>query len=378
LRRACRGAKLRVGDTARFATPVQPNHDHQGEASAIRHSSRRRHGLIIGEKRRYWSIRAWQIWIMERPERPRAFVTGVTGFGGRALASHLAARGWTVVGSHGGARPVPTTLRRCEVRIVIHDLTDPEQTFALFQKAQPDAIFHLAGQTGVNAESLLHSHIAATNNLLSAARRLESDAVIVIPGSSAQFGNVPEHQQPITEETEYNPVTLYGIAKVAEAWTAKHFHREYGLKIIRTHTFNAIGPGQRPQFVPATFACQIAAIERGAAPPFLQVGNLVARRDMIDIRDIAEAYLRLAIRGRPGDVYNICTGRARSIASVIDELERLARVTFEIRPEPSRVQTADVTVQIGDPLRLRHATGWQPSVPFEQSMADVLEEWRAA
>jgi GDP-4-dehydro-6-deoxy-D-mannose reductase len=206
---------------------------------------------------------------------------------------------------------------------------------------------------------------------------LESDAVILIPGSSAQFGNVPEHRQPITEDFEYNPVTQYGIAKAAEARTAKHFHREYGLNVIRTHTFNAIGPGQRPQFVPATFACQIAAIERGTVPPLLRVGNLAARRDMIDIRDIADAYLRLATHGRPGDVYNICTGRARSIASVVDELRRLARATFEIRAEPSRVQTADVAVQFGDPSRLRRDTGWQPSVPFGQSMADVLEEWRA-
>jgi GDP-4-dehydro-6-deoxy-D-mannose reductase len=247
----------------------------------------------------------------------------------------------------------------------------------LLRKAQPNAIFHLAGQTGVEAERLLHSHLVATTNLLSAARRLESDAIIIIPGSSAQFGNVPEHLQPITEETEYNPVTLYGLIKATEAWTAKHFYRKYGLRIIRTHTFNAIGPGQRPQFVPATFACQIAAIERGAAAPFLQVGNLATRRDMIDIRDIAEAYLQLAVRGRPGDVYNICTGRARSIASVVDELGRMTRVTFEIRPEPSRVQIADVAVQTGDPSRLRRDTGWQPSVSFEQSMADVLEEWRA-
>ena len=170
---------------------------------------------------------------------------------------------------------------------MLHNLADAGHTMALLREARPEFVFHLAGQTGADFGVLLSSHITATANLLEAARCLGLDAVILIPGSSAQFGEVPEQDQPITEDTEYRPSTLYGIAKTTEAWTAAYYQREYRMKIIRTHTFNCIGPGQRPQFVPAAFACQVAAMERGTAEPVLHVGNLESRRDMIDIRDTA-------------------------------------------------------------------------------------------
>lgn len=307
----------------------------------------------------------------------RALITGVTGFSGRALALHLSARGWSVVGSHGGKRPVPPELSQAGICPVTHNLVDAGHTMALLRDTRPDFVFHLAGQTGVDFALLRDSYVAATVNLLEAARHLCLDAVIVIPGSSAQFGDVPEDRQPITEDTEYRPSTPYGIAKAMEASTAARFNREYGMKIIRTHTFNCIGPGQRPQFVPATFACQIAAMERGTAKPVLKVGNLGARRDMTDIRDVADAYFRAATRGRPGQVYNICSGHATAIGTLIAGLRDLSRVDFEVREESARLQAIDVPTQRGDASKLQRDTGWRPSVVLAQSLADVLEEWRA-
>jgi GDP-4-dehydro-6-deoxy-D-mannose reductase len=308
----------------------------------------------------------------------RALITGVTGFAGRAMALLLASRGWSVIGSHGGHLPLPADLCRLDICTMTHKLTDPTHTMNLLRDARPDYIFHLAGRTGADFGALLGSHAGATANLLEAARQLCADAVIVIPGSSAQFGDVPQDRQPITEEAEYQPSTLYGIAKTAEAWTAAHYQRLYSLKIIRTHTFNCIGPGQRPQFVPATFARQIVAIERGTAVPVLFVGNLQSRRDMIDIRDVASAYLFLATRGRPGRSYNICSGQTHSIGALVERLRDISRVEFEIRRDPERVQSIDIPVQRGDPSRLQQDTGWHPTVPLDQSLADVLEEWRAA
>ena len=307
----------------------------------------------------------------------RALITGVTGFAGRALALHLAARGWSVVGSHGGRRPVPPELSQAGIRTVTHNLIDAGSTQAMLRDAWPDFVFHLAGQTGVDFTALLNSYVTATANLLEAARHLSLDAVMVIPGSSAQFGDVPEDRQPITEDTEYHPSTPYGIAKATEASTAARFHREYGMKIIRTHTFNCIGPGQRQQFVPATFAYQIAAMERGTVEPVLKVGNLDTRRDMTDIRDVADAYFRAATQGRPGQVYNICTGRETAIGAVVARLRDISRVDFEVRQESARLQAIDVPTQRGDASRLQQDTGWRPSVVLDQTLADVLEEWRA-
>ena len=259
---------------------------------------------------------------------------------------------------------------------MLHNLADAGHTMALLREARPEFVFHLAGQTGADFGVLLSSHITATANVLEAARCLGLDAVILIPGSSAQFGEVPEQDQPITEDTEYRPSTLYGIAKTTEAWTAAYYQREYRMKIIRTHTFNCIGPGQRPQFVPAAFACQVAAMERGTAEPVLHVGNLESRRDMIDIRDVANAYFHAATMGHPGAVYNISTGQARTISTVVAGLRDLSRVDFEIRLDPARVQAVDVRAQRGDATKLQRETGWRPSVLLDQTLADVLEEWR--
>lgn len=306
-----------------------------------------------------------------------ALVTGVTGFAGRAVALNLVARGWSVMGSHGGHRPPPPGLDRDGIGLGVHDLTNADHCEALLRDAAPDFIFHLAGQTGVGFQDAIASHVIGTTNLLEAARHLSLDAVIVLPGSSAQFGDVPEEDQPITEDTRYAPGTLYGIAKATEAWTAAHFQREYGMRIVRTHTFNCIGPGQRPQFVPATFACQVAAMERGTVEPVLRVGNLDALRDMTDIRDVAEAYVRVAMMGQPGQVYNICSGHAVSIRTVVEGLRAIAHIPFEIQQDPARRQAVDVPVQRGDASKLQRETGWRPSVTLEQSIADVLEEWRA-
>ncbi len=307
----------------------------------------------------------------------RALITGVTGFAGRAVALNLVARGWSVMGSHGGRRPLPAALEQAGIRLGVHDLTDTDHCKALLRDAAPDFIFHLAGQTGIGFQDAIASHVIATTNLLDAARHISLDATIVVPGSSAQFGDVAQEHQPIAEDTRYAPGTLYGIAKATEAWTAAYFQKEYGMRIVRTHTFNCIGPGQRPQFVPATFACQVAAMERGTVEPVLRVGNLDALRDMTDIRDVAEAYVRVAMMGHSGQVYNICSGQAVSVRSVVEGLRSIAHIPFEIQQDPARRQTVDVPVQRGDPSKLHRETGWRPSVTLQQSLGDVMEEWRA-
>lgn len=307
----------------------------------------------------------------------RALITGVGGFAGAALATNLLARGWLVHGSHGGTRPLPPRLLHAGLVPLLHDLGDAAHTLSLLREAAPDTLFHLAGHTGTGFAAALQSHAAATVTLLEAVRQAAPACVVVVPGSSAQFGEVAAAHQPIAEDAGWHPATLYGIAKVAEAAAAGFYHREHGLRIVRTHTFNCFGPGQRAVFVPAAFASQVAAIERGTAPPMLMVGNLEARRDLTDIRDVAEAYRLLALHGVAGEIYNICSGEALRIGDLVASLCRQARVDIEIRHDPARLQVADVAAQRGDPARIRALTGWRPSFPPEQTLTDVLEEWRA-
>ncbi len=314
----------------------------------------------------------------------RALVTGVAGFSGAAVARHLASLGWSVVGSHGGTRAPDADL--AGIDFVRHDLSDLASLRALLRLARPDIVLHMAGPTGQprgigGAETFaahLQGHAGATALLLEAAALEAAGAVLLIPGSSAQFGDVAAERQPIGADVPYRPRTLYGVAKAAEAWAAAHYAEARGLKIVRTHTFNCIGPGQRADFVPAAFASQIAAMERGEAPPVLLVGNLAARRDVTDIRDVARAYVLAATRGQPGRVYNVCAGVAPSIADLVEGLRAHARIDFAVRRDPARVQAVDVAAQIGDATEFSRDTGWRPEIPLAQTLADTLEYWRGS
>jgi GDP-4-dehydro-6-deoxy-D-mannose reductase len=311
----------------------------------------------------------------------RALVTGATGFSGQTLALHLAATGWSVTASHSGKRQPSSHLDAAGVKIVTHDFESPDHLANTLEATEPDVVFHMSGQTsdpgGHAFGTLLQSHPAAASALLEAVRLVCPDATVLIPGSSAQFGDVPAERQPINEDEPYRPRTLYGIAKATEASVCKYFHLTFGLKVIRTHTFNSIGPGQRSSFVPATFARQIVAMERGEIASALMVGNLAAQRDVTDIRDVVRGYVLAATLGQPGEVYNICSGRAPTIGEIVELLRSHAKIDFAIRQDPDRLKIADIAAQRGDPSRLRAKAGWEPEFQLNRTLADVMEQWRA-
>ena len=314
----------------------------------------------------------------------RALVTGITGFSGRHLARHLAGLGWDVTGSHSGGRMAAAAelAGKTGVSLIRLDPLRPACLEAALRSVRPRYIFHLAGRTGPCAtpeafEQALRSHALATAALLDAVYRLRLDATVLIPGSSAQFGAVPHPERPLTETEPYRPLSLYGAAKTAEALAADYYRTAHGLAVIRTHTFNLVGPGQREDFVPAAFARQLAAIEKGLAPPVLHVGNLAARRDLTDVRDAARAYVAAATRGEPGAVYNVCSGRAPSVGELLERLRSLSSAELELREDPARMRPNDLPVQIGDAGLLRRVAGWEPAIPIEASLRDVLDDWRA-
>lgn len=314
----------------------------------------------------------------------RALVTGITGFSGRHLARHLAELGWDLTGSHSGRRMAAAdkASRETGASLIRLDPLQPARLDAALASVRPRYIFHLAGRTGpcgtlAEFEEALRSHALATAALLDAVCRLRLDATVLIPGSSAQFGVAPHPERPVAETDPYRPLSLYGAAKTAEALTADCYRTAHGLAVIRTNTFNLLGPGQREDFVPAAFARQIAAIEKGLAPPVLHVGNLASRRDLTDVRDAARAYVAAATRGEPGAVYNVCSGRAPAVGELVERLRSFSSAEFEVREDPMRMRPNDLPVQIGDAGLLRRVTGWEPAIPIEASLRDVLDDWRA-
>jgi GDP-4-dehydro-6-deoxy-D-mannose reductase len=199
----------------------------------------------------------------------------------------------------------------------------------------------------------------------------------VVATSAEIYGAVARENQPIRESSPLLPISPYAASKAAQDLIAAQYHRGYNLRTVRLRLFPHTGPGRPPQFAASAFARQIARIERGLDEPVLSVGNLEAVRDFTDVRDVARAYWAAAIRGQPGEAYNVGSGRGVSIRWVIDQ--RVARSTaeIEIRVDPERLRPADIACLIADTSLFAATTGWKPQIQLEQTMTDLLDWWRS-
>jgi GDP-4-dehydro-6-deoxy-D-mannose reductase len=312
----------------------------------------------------------------------RALITGITGFVGSHLAELLLAEGIEV---HGLTR-FRSSIENIEPilgQLQLHegDLADAHSLRRIVGEVRPNMIFHLGGQSFVPSSwaspaTTMEVNLLGAIHLFEAVREAAIDPVIQIAGSSEEYGAVDRSALPITEKTPLRPLSPYAVSKLAMDYLGYQYFRSYGLRIIRTRAFNHEGPRRGETFVTSNFARQIAEIEAGLRPPVVMVGNLEAERDYTDVRDVVRAY-RLAIdEARPGDVYNICSGKAYSIGAVLDLLLSFSRLTVEVRTDPTRLRPSDVPVLLGDCSKFQAVTGWRPAIPFEQTMADLLDYWR--
>jgi len=181
---------------------------------------------------------------------------------------------------------------------------------------------------------------------------------------------------PITEKNPLRPLSPYGVSKVAQDMLAYQYHQSHGLRVIRTRAFNHEGPRRGEVFVTSNFAKQIAQIELGLQEPVLKVGNLSAQRDWSDVRDVVRAYWLGVQKCTPGEDYVIASGTARTIQSMLDHLLSLSKKQIEVQIDPERLRPSDVDILQGDCTKFKKATGWQPEIPFEKTMQDLLEYWR--
>jgi GDP-4-dehydro-6-deoxy-D-mannose reductase len=198
--------------------------------------------------------------------------------------------------------------------------------------------------------------------------------VILVASSSAVYGKPESH--PMTEDHAFAPLTDYGVSKVAQEMVARSYSLSRGTRVIVARAFNLIGPRQSEKLAASEFARQIALVERGTPGP-VRVGNLTPRRDYTDIRDAVAAYSLLAGIDDPADVYNVCSNVSRPLQEALDILIRAARVPIDVLPDPHRSKETEIEDQVGCFDRLRKATGWQPKISFEQSLLDLLDDWRA-
>jgi GDP-4-dehydro-6-deoxy-D-mannose reductase len=253
-------------------------------------------------------------------------------------------------------------------------------TFVL-EQAQPDVLFHLAAQPLVTAShrdpwGTLETNIRMQLNVLEGVARVSPDCRVLVVGSSEEYGLISPQDLPVDEDTPLRPLNAYGLSKVAQDLLGLQYAHTHRLHVVRVRPFNHIGPRQRVGFVASDFASQIAAAELGQRPPKMNVGNLSARRDFSDVRDVIRAYVLLAEQGEAGQVYNVGSGESRAIQEVLDVLLAMSQTPIEVQPDPERMRPSDVPEVICDATRLREQTGWQAEIPFEQSLHDVLAYWR--
>jgi GDP-4-dehydro-6-deoxy-D-mannose reductase len=219
--------------------------------------------------------------------------------------------------------------------------------------------------------------IAGETNLFEAVRALGLDPVIQLACSSEQYGLVLPDEVPIKETNPLRPLSPYAVSKVAQDLLGYQYWMSWKVDCVRTRGFNHEGPRRGPVFVASDFAKQIADIERGLKPPVIHVGNLEARRDFTDVRDMVKAYWLALEKGEPGEVYNLCSGKAYAIREVLDLLLGMTKCKIEVRQDPKRLRPSDVQVLLGDGSKFQRATGWAPRIPFERTLADTLDHWRA-
>ncbi len=317
-----------------------------------------------------------------RVSEHKALITGITGFVGSHLADLLLEEGLEV---HGLVRARSNTenIAGVKERLLLWegDLADPHSIKGVIGEVRPDYIFHLAAQSFVpsswkSPSSTMETNLAGSLHLFEAIRETKIDPVIQIAGSSEEYGLVDEGSLPITEDTPLRPLSPYAVSKIAMDYLGFQYYRSYGLRIIRTRAFNHEGPRRGDQFVTSNFAKQIAEIEYGLRAPVIYVGNLEAKRDYTDVRDVVRAYWLAVRRAKPGEVYNICSGHSYAIQTVLDLLLSLSSVKVEIRTDPSRLRPSDVPVLLGDYSKFHRVTGWAPTIPFEATLADLLDYWR--
>lgn len=314
--------------------------------------------------------------------RPIAFITGIAGFAGSWLAEELLLRDYVVVGTLYEDEPT-INLIGClgDIELVPLDLLEAERTEQVIQKVKPDYVYHLAAMSSVGqsfgAERFTYRvNFEATLNVLQAVRAVGRLKKMVFTSSCDPYGSFTPKNKTLTEEQEFNPVSPYGISKAAAELVCRYYHRQYGVPVTVARAFNHTGPRQAETFVVPAFARQVAAIDLGRQKPVLKVGDLSARRDFSDVRDIVKGYRLLAEKGKPGRAYHLCSGRAVSIEHVLNMLTGLAGRKVRVTVDRSRLRKNDIPVLRGSNRRAVNELGWVNRYSLKQTLQDTFHYWK--
>lgn len=308
----------------------------------------------------------------------KALIIGAAGFVGNYLMDYIQAeRPWSV----SVTKLSHENIRKDSVEVYDLNILDFDSVLTLLKQLRPDYIFHLAAQSSValawkNPELTIDVNIKGTQHVLEAVRQLDYKPRLLLVGSGEEYGHVEPEQIPIRENTLLRPGNIYAATKAFQNMIGKIYASAYGMDVLSVRAFNHVGPNQAPQFVVADFCKQVAEIEKGKQEPVIRVGNLAARRDFTDVRDVVRAYVLLMEKGAAGETYNVGTGQAVPIEYILNEILKLSTKEIEVKVDPAKFRPVDVPVIEADVRKLCQCTGWQREIELGQTLRETLEYWR--
>lgn len=308
----------------------------------------------------------------------RALIIGAGGFVGSYLIHELVEnKGWEVCATKLPSEQIAAG--NCQVRDL--DILSESAISELLTDIKPEFIFHLAAQSSVAVSwkrpaLTVDINIKGCVNILEAIRVCGLKSRVLLIGSAEEYGYAANLDIPVDESIAPDPGNVYAVTKYTQNMLGRLYHKAYGMDIISVRAFNHIGPGQLPQFVVADFCKQAADIEAGRQEPVIRVGNLSAKRDFTDVRDIVRAYAELAEKGRSGETYNVGSGKAVTIQSILDKICELSSAEISVEIDKNRFRPADIPKIEADITKITKDTGWRPEIDIIHSIKDILDYWR--
>ncbi len=307
----------------------------------------------------------------------KGLVIGAAGFVGSYLIEEMHSEGMDVY-----ATKLPHELLENEhAKIYDVDILDKEAIVTLLLEIRPDYIFHLAAQSSVglswkNPGLTVDVNIKGSINVMDAVRELYYKPRVLLIGSGEEYGHIRPGETPIKEDNLLRPGNIYAATKACQNMIGSIYAQAYDMQMMMVRSFNHIGPGQAPMFVVSDFCKQVAEIEKGLREPVMYVGNLAAKRDFTDVRDVVRAYVSLIRQGVPGETYNMGSGHAVEIRRILDIIISLSEKEIRVEIDPNKIRPVDVPIIEADITKLHELTGWKPRIELEQTIRDTLDYWR--
>jgi len=314
----------------------------------------------------------------------KVLITGISGFIGSFLAEYLLKKDMDVYGTileyeQNEIANIKHIID--ELHLIECDIRKRGLVEKIIHESKPDVVFHLASQAYVvfsweDPITTFETNVLGTIYLFEALKRSNVNPVVIMACSSSEYGDTAFLRIPLKETDPLQPLSPYAVSKATQDLLSYQYYKSFGLKTVRARIFGTIGPKKRGD-VCADFAEQIAKIEAGISKPVMSVGNLETRRDLTDVRDMIEALYLLSIRGRCGDVYNLCKGQAYKIVDILKKFLEISRVKIEVQPDPQKMRFCDEPIILGENEKIKRECGWLPQIPIERSLQDILDYWRA-